>query len=268
MLKKLIKYDFRSTWREFAAIYLSIMLGVTIFPFLAKNISSNVINMFMGVTAFAIIVAMIVVTIGSLFKIFNKNIFSNEGYLTMTLPASETQIVLSKLIVSSLWIILTGAVSTLGLFIFASIMSPESMSEMFRAIGQILSALDGQGVLAIVLTIVFIVVAIIKEVAKLFLACCIAHLKQLNRFRKPIGIISYFVFSWLETVLMDLVNWDANFTVNGSECVTLECGIENMQASIGSFISMAEIGIAFQLGFTLLFGVGTVFLLKRKLNLD
>jgi hypothetical protein len=213
MLKKLLKYDFRSTWREFAAIYLSILLGVTIFPVVAKNISSNILNLFMGFTAFAIIVAMIVVTIGSLFKIFNKNIFSSEGYLTMTLPASETQIVVSKLIVSSFWIILTGAVSTLGLFIFAAIMSPESIGQMLGVLKQLLSALDGQGVLAIVLVILFIIAAIIKEVAKLFLACCIAHLKQLNRFRIPVAILSYFLFTWLETVLMDLINWDAHFSV-------------------------------------------------------
>ena len=67
MLKKLIKYDFRSTWREFAAIYLSILLGVTVFPFIAKNVSNNLINATMGLIAFAIVVATLVVTIGSHF---------------------------------------------------------------------------------------------------------------------------------------------------------------------------------------------------------
>ena len=57
-------------------------------------------------------------------KIFNKNIYSAEGYLTMTLPVTETQIVASKLIVSTGWIVLTGAVATLGMFLFVSVMSP------------------------------------------------------------------------------------------------------------------------------------------------
>lgn len=268
MLKKLIKYDFRSTWREFAAIYLSILLGVTVFPIITKNISNNIINMFVGLIAFAIIVAVLVVTIGSLFKIFNKNVFSNEGYLTMTLPANETQIVMSKLIVSSLWIILTGIVSTIGMFIFVWIMSPEAMKSMLDAFRQFFAVIDGQVGLSIMLGILFTVISIIKEVAKLFLACSITHLKQLNRFRIPAGILAYFLFTWLETIVIDMINWDADFTVHSTESMTAYMSIENIEHLIETFNRTAGIGITLQIVFTALFGIGTIFLLNRKLNLD
>ncbi|MDD3289894.1 MAG: hypothetical protein PHT29_03310 [Eubacteriales bacterium] len=268
MLKKLIKYDFRSTWREFAAIYLSILLGVTVFPFIAKNVSNNLINATMGLIAFAIVVATFVVTIGSLFKIFNKNIFSAEGYLTMTLPVSEIQIVVSKLAVSTGWIILTGAVATLGMFIFASVMSPEMVPQMFEALKQVMAALDGRSVLAGLLLILFLVALILKEAAKLFLACSIAHLKQLNRFRIPAGILSFFLFTWLEALVVDAIGWDANFAIGGPGAMTTECGAKNIITNLDSFITALELGTLFQMGFTALFAAGTIYLLKRKLNLD
>jgi hypothetical protein len=268
MLKKLIKYDFRSTWREFAAIYLSILLGVTLFPFLAKTIYSNIINTVMGLAAFAIIISTLVVTIGSLFKIFNKNIYSAEGYLTMTLPVSETQIVASKLIVSTLWITLTGAVSMLGMFIFASIMSPESVPSMLKVLGQALAALDGKGVLALILASLFLITVVLEGVSKLFLACAIAHLKQLGRFRVPAGIASFFLFTWLEALLVDVIGWDANFAIGEPSVATMQCGAENILTNIDSFIGTMEIGTLLQLIFTAVFAAGTIFLLKRKLNLD
>lgn len=265
MLNKLIKYDFRSTWREFAAIYLSILLSVTIFPIVTTNISNNIVNMFVGLIAFAIIVAVLVVTIGSLFKIFNKNVFSNEGYLTMTLPVNETQIVVSKLLVSSFWIILTGVVSTIGIFIFVWLMSPASMSEMIAEIRRLLSDFDGQMTMALVMAVLFTVASTIQEVAKLFMACSIAHLKQLNRLRIPAGILSYFFFTWLEFAVVDMINWDPNFA--GYQTESASCG-QSIEYVMNAFNQATAIGTAFQLAFTVLFGIGTVYLLKRKLNLD
>ena len=265
MLNKLIKYDFRSTWREFAAIYLSILLGVTVFPLVTKNISNNLINMFAGLIAFAIIVAVLVVTIGSLFKIFNKNVYSNEGYLTMTLPVKERQIVVSKLLVSSFWIIMTGIVSTIGIFIFVWLMSPASMSEMIAEIKRFLSDFDGQMNMALLMAILFTVASTIQEVAKLFMACAIAHLKQLNRLRIPAGILSYFVFTWVEFAVVDMINWDPNFSSYQAESASCS---QNIEYVINAFNQTAAIGTAFQLAFTILFGIGTVYLLKRKLNLD
>jgi len=265
MLKKLIKYDFRSTWREFAAIYLAILLGVTLFPIIGRTISSNAINAFIGIIAFAIIVAVIVVTIGSLFKIYNKNVFSNEGYLTMTLPVNETQIVLSKLIVSSFWLLLTGVVSALGLLIFISIMSPEAISEMLQALRMLFAQVDAQGWLALVMAAIFVLASTLQEVAKLFMSCTVAHLKQLNRFRVPAGILSYFLFTWLEFAVLDLVNLGPAVAKAPEDFTS--CG-QSIEYSIELFNRSAATGTVFELAFTALFAAGIIYLLKRKLNLD
>ena len=101
MLGKLIQYDIRSTWREFAGVYLSILLGVLILPPLFNSFNNQFINTVAGFLVAGISIATIVVMIITLFRIFNTNVYSREGYLTLTLPVTSSQIVFSKLLVST-----------------------------------------------------------------------------------------------------------------------------------------------------------------------
>jgi purine-cytosine permease-like protein len=79
MLTKVIKYDIRSTWRDFTGIFLAILLGVILVPMAMKNFSNELVRLTAGLVAFAIVIAVIAVTIINLFKIYNTNIFSKEG---------------------------------------------------------------------------------------------------------------------------------------------------------------------------------------------
>ena len=202
MLSKLIKYDIKSTWRDFTGIYLSILLGVIILPFIFNNINNNFIVVTGGFIAFGIIIAVIVITIISLFKIFNTNIYSKEGYLTLTLPVTSRQILTSKLIVSTMWIVSTMLVSVIGLLIFALLIAPLPFMDIINEIKLTITQLAGLGGATIILLILAMIVSTVKEVAKLFLACSIAHLKQFNKFRVPVGVLSYFAFSWAENIII------------------------------------------------------------------
>lgn len=268
MLSKLIKYDIRSTWRDFAAIYMSILLGVIIVPLIMNNINNEIFNMAAGFIAFGIIIAVIAVMVANLFKIFNTNVFSKEGYLTMTLPVTSVQIVFSKLIVSSMWIVLTGVVSAIGLFIFAVIITPESFFDGFQVI---LDILTGQSVFTIILLILTAVISTLKEVAKLFLSCSIAHLKQLNRFRVPAGILSYFAFSWLETLIVQISALILSLSPATDKLIR-QFEVMSDPSSIDQFLGLFNgmIGITMMYGLllTAAYSMGTVWILNHKLDLD
>jgi hypothetical protein len=68
MLTKLIKYDIRSTWRDFTGIFLAILLGVILVPVAMKNFSNELVQLTAGLVAFAIVIAVIAITIINLFK--------------------------------------------------------------------------------------------------------------------------------------------------------------------------------------------------------
>ena len=51
MLTKLIKYDIRSTWRDFTGIFLAILLGVILVPMAMKNFSNELVQLTAGLVA-------------------------------------------------------------------------------------------------------------------------------------------------------------------------------------------------------------------------
>lgn len=277
MLGKLIKYDIRSTWRDFAAVYLSILLGVLILPPLFNRFHNEIVEVIAGFLGVGIVIATIVVMIMTLFRIFNTNVFSKEGYLTMTLPATSTEIVVSKLLVSSMWIVLTGLVSAVGICIFVLNMTAVPITEITAGFRKVMSMVDGGGYFALVLMAIAMILSAVKEIAKLFLACSIAHLKQLNRFRVPAGILSYFVFSWLETVIVQAFALVASFLPFTDELIRQMELMEKMEKMhdpsiipqfIGIFNGMMGIALLYSVVLIAVYAVGTIWLLNRKLDLD
>lgn len=277
MLRKLIKYDIRSTWRDFAAVYLSILLGVLILPPLFNRFNNEIVEVIAGFLGVGIVIATIVVMIMTLFRIFNTNVFSKEGYLTMTLPATSTEIVVSKLLVSSMWIVLTGLVSAIGICIFVLNMTAVPITEITAAVRKVMAMVDGGGTLALILLAITMILSAVKEIAKLFLACSIAHLKQLNRFRVPVGILSYFVFSWLETLIVQAFALVASFLPFTDKLIQQMEQLEQMERMhdpsiipqfIGLFNGMVGIGLLYSLVLIAVYAIGTIWLLNRKLDLD
>lgn len=274
MLGKLIKYDIRSTWRDFAGVYLSILLGVLILPQLFNRFNNEIVEVIAGFLGMGIVIATIVVMVVTFFRIFNANVFSKEGYLTMTLPATSTEIVVSKLLVSSMWIILTGLVSAIGICIFILNMTAVPVTEITAAFRKVMSMVDGGGTFALVLLVIAMILSAVKEIAKLFLACSIAHLKQLNRFRVPAGILSYFVFSWLETLIVQAFVLVASLLPFTDELTQQleQMGQMHDPASISQFIGlfngMVGVGILYSLALIASYAIGTIWLLNRKLDLD
>ena len=273
MLGKLIKYDIRSTWRDFAAVYVSIILGVLILPQVFKNINNEVFHVIAVLLAIGIVIATIAVMVIMLFRIFNTNVFSKEGYLLMTLPVTSTKIVASKLIVSSMWIVLTGIVSAIGLFIFFFNVQ-EIPSEIFDLMKSFFSIIGGNGQLAIILLAVSAILSTVKEIAKLFLACAIAHLKQLERLRILVGILSYFIFSWMEVLVVQalmfvisLLPSTAAFIQRMEEMNQLS-HLANFPEFIGVFNGVVAAGMVYSLFLVVAYAIGTVWVLNRKLDLD
>ncbi|WP_027399696.1 hypothetical protein [Anaerovorax odorimutans] len=269
MLTKLIKYDIKSTWRDFTGVYLAILLGVILIPLIINNISNGIINFAAGFIAFAIIISVIAIMIVNLFKIFNTNIFSKEGYLTMTLPVKTTQIVFSKLLVSTMWMVLTGIVSIVGLIIFIGIGSPEVFSEFINNFDKIISLISSKSLFSIIIVTLAIILSSVKEIAKLFLACSIAHLKQLNRFRIVIGIISYFFLSWLESFILQIIEKViVIFSPNAKEWLDLLISSQNNVFSLETFNAIIGIGIIYGLVIITAYICGIIWILNNKLELD
>ncbi len=264
MLGKLVRFDIRSTWRSFAGIYLSIILGVIIVSLIFKSI------MIAGFVAFAISVTVIVVMILNLFRLFNTSVFSKEGYLTLTLPVTSSQIVVSKLIVSTMWIVLTAIVSIIGLYIFVwNIRIIEGPFVLFPYIREIISPLDFESAITLILLILVVLTTCVKEMAKLFLACSIAHLKQLYRFRIIVGILSFFVLSWLEVfVVQQIARFVSMIWPKAEELLELLSSPISAKQHFALFNGFLSVSFLYAIVLIAVFSLGVVWIMNNKLDLD
>lgn len=119
MLGKLFRYDMKALFRMMLPLTLSVLgttlagtVAVRILVEMSKN-SHRMDNPFtglfmasMGMLVFAAVMALVayaVIAAVFIFYRYYKNLFTDEGYLTFTLPVSPGQILFSKSVAGILW---------------------------------------------------------------------------------------------------------------------------------------------------------------------
>ncbi|MDY5636134.1 MAG: ABC transporter permease [Streptococcus orisratti] len=110
MFAKLLKYEFKYVGKWYFALNSAILVIAPILGFFLKslmertdNLTSSIIPFSLFLILGALIASSWAATIFIIIKRFYNNIFGREGYLTLTLPASIHQIILSKLVASIIW---------------------------------------------------------------------------------------------------------------------------------------------------------------------
>ena len=121
MLKKLFKYEWIFFWKVPTAInvFLVIVTIVGIISLASPFWELDVwgIDILLGLAIFFYILAIVACSIAVTVYVavrYYKKIYTDEGYLTNTLPVTARQIVLSKLFTSIIWTMLTGIVVSLS----------------------------------------------------------------------------------------------------------------------------------------------------------
>ena len=138
MLKKLLKYEFKATGRVYGGLYLAILavavlMGVSFqIPALLVHTAPIAVLMlvYMGLG-----VAIAVMTVLSIIQRFTRNLLGREGYLMHTLPVSNAQLILAKLIPSIVWVLCSIVVVLLSFVLFSlfGTLNSAAVSEFFHA---------------------------------------------------------------------------------------------------------------------------------------
>lgn len=115
MLGKLIKYEFKASSRLFLLLYgvlllVSIINSILIYiggTFNSNNVVLSTIQALFMTGYVILIAAVAVVTVVVIIMRFYKNLLGDEGYLMFTLPVNTDSHILSKLLTSIAWSILS-----------------------------------------------------------------------------------------------------------------------------------------------------------------
>ena len=219
MLKKLLRYDFKSVLRFWWIAALSTvglaLVGGWSWSVFEKD--KELPQMLYVVATLAEIIAVlggvafVIMTVILLFSRFYKNFFTDEGYLTFTLPVKRSSLLNSKLIVSVTTLIITGLVLLFDLLVAVCIgeadvvFTREFWINLGKEIEHFFETLDGYVVFAIVQTIVSVILTVIISV--LFAFCCITIASIIAKKAKVItAIIIYYVAN--STVIFGLVMYN------------------------------------------------------------
>ena len=253
MLKKLLKYDWKSV-----SLLLLILHGILLVYTLIGRLGiafglsgagdtmvSSVTTMY-GIAAglyifvyVLFIFAIVVATYVYLAIRFQKNLFSDEGYLTHTLPVSPTKLIWSKMLVAWAWIaidLVCVIVSVFLLVLFKE--TSESIGDLFHEFIAIFTG--GYGTQ----NQIFMIILLLSMIAQLFgfyttLALFSMCLGSLFKTHKILGaIVTFFgintIFSLISTILMFVVPaWSpVTYETNGPDWFSTKRALPVLSGSV------------------------------------
>ena len=254
MLKKLLKYDFKSGLRTFVFLWLGI-LAVAGINYLATSIGDRdswwriLLGTFsMLPLIFAMAGAMIYPYVYGAIR-FHKGLLGREGYLMFTLPSTPWKLLTSKLITAVLFAIVTmlvamvGLATTIGGFLAPMGGMGFGFSDIFG-----LEGFDGYAVA----TILDYLLSLITGFLQIYLAFCLGHL---CRSKRVLWAVLFYVALGLGTSMISSL---LQFTTMAQS----ENGLGGMMES------MLYLDIPFKLGLGILYFFLSERILRTRLNLE
>ncbi len=215
MFGKLIKWEFKTTWRQMILmLILPIAMMLPLLAFYAsaniRGICSSVFDTYFGGMYLAVyslsLFVVAIVSIYFLMRSFYKKLFSSEGYMTFTLPVSNMQILFSKLLVGWIWMLLILLVEICSFAVIMGAMDTQ-IGWFFEEIGKAIIS-EFQTSAGFIITIILGLVS--PAILLLNLYCCIS-LGQLMKSHPIAGSVIAFIVlriagqsltSWISTLIM------------------------------------------------------------------
>lgn len=288
MLKKLYKYDWKSVSMLLLVLH-GVLLAYSIIGRLAiaiaENFSSragtNINTQFslsttifgMGAVAYILIyvifiVGIVLATILYLAVRMQKSLFSDEGYLTNTLPVSSDKLLWSKILVFWTWSAIDFLCVALSILILVSY--PDTMTAIidgFQTFFTSLLGFEGFGVMAetIMLVLGMIIEYFFYFTALILFSICLGSLFKTH---KTLGaVVSFFGINIGQTIIILILMFVIPPLSPISTVVTTESG-EVISSTGGSGNAQMIFAHVWYLLLSVGFYLGSRYILTKKLNLD
>ena len=272
MFRKLLKYDLMSVWRTGWGT-LPVMLVCTLLATVAANFLNRLVDnsssyalpyvvctLLVVLGLFGVMASVVAICILAYMR-FYKNLFTDEGYLTFTLPVKRSTLLMSKTVNSAIWMasyVLLLIFCLLFFFAFGGF-DMDVIGDIGRFISDGISALGGWTVLYVIAIAAFLVSGLFFSISVLHFS--IATGTAITKKAKVLGIIGIYYLSGVVTPFV--------LPLSGL------FGI----AELAYFFSLPKVGhfsviLVIILLALIYFGVGLVFYfmtldrMSRKLNLE
>lgn len=277
MFTKLLKYDLRSVFKYWwiaaaSSAFFSVLAGICIKILSAENTNYTAIYALaiIGIVIFAIgIIVMPVLSLVMILVRFYKHFFTDEGYLTFTLPVKKSQLLNSKILMSAIFNLATVVVLAFDIFFMLAIavpdvvLDPQLWSRFFEIIGGLFK--EAGLVFSIVYILeAFALIAVSLVYSSLALFTVITVASMVARKHKVLAAIGiYYISNAIISGFSQLIIMDGNFSSALEKIDTLP--VRQLQLS-----QIAILLIVIGILATAIAGLHLLenWLLERKLNLE
>lgn len=270
MLAKLIKYDLKSLNRFLIIIHIMLLvtavLGrVLVVGRLMKNSDtiSDAGAIILGIIILLFVLMFMVAAFGTLVLVgmhFYKNLFSDEGYLTHTLPVTRGELLASKTVSGSIWILIDEILLILSVVILIFV---DPVVELFSEHkSEIWSALDlpdtlGYGKILLAL-LALCVISAVGSALTLYVSVALGQL--FSNHRALGAVIVYFCVTTVVSIISGVVG-----AADGAAGIVVENGTVMLYQF---YVRLFWMAIGFELVPIVIFYLVTYILMQKKLNLN
>ena len=243
MFWNLVRYEFKNVNKWYLALYgavlvLSALIGIQARTYndIPIKESQPILLIFLALVFGGLMITLGISTLILIIRRFKGSVYDRQGYLTLTLPVSEHQIILAKLLGAFIWSLISSAVLVLSIYIILVIIEPNSVNFLaFKDLFQ--QYLDSIG-----LYLISFILSTISGILCIYLAISIGQL--FNEYRTALAVLAYIVIQ----IVLGFVGLNLRIDTNFNMMLTFEI-----------FTDLILIA-----GFYL----GTYYILKNKVNLQ
>lgn len=243
MFWNLVRYEFKNVNKWYLALYgavlaLSGLIGIQAKTYnnLPIKESQPILLIFLALVFGGLMITLGISTLILIIRRFKGSVYDRQGYLTLTLPVSEHQIILAKLLGAFIWSLISSAVLVLSIYIILVIIEPNSADFLaFKDLFQ--QYLD-----SISLSLISFILSTVASILCIYLAISIGQL--FNEYRTALAVLAYIVIH----VVLGFSDLFLNFGTHYNMMLTYEI-----------FKDLILIAV---------FYLGTYYILKNKVNLQ
>ena len=277
MLKKLLKHEFRATARTYGGLYLallavSVLFGASIRGWNGTN--SDAYSTAVGLLSLAytaVLIGTAVVTVMTIVRRFYSNLLGREGYLMHTLPVTETQLVTSKLISSTVWSLCSILAACLSFGILAVLMMAdmdllEQLPRMWSIIREAFARYNMEFWGALAFSGVVGFVRMVSVIACIYAACMVGH--QFKNHPALAGILSFFGMQYVQGWIEKLLRVGAGVYETALYTVVGDAGSIQTTLSAQGFMGCAALTLGIAAAFGVFWFGLTVWLMRNRLNME
>lgn len=276
MMLKVLKNDFISTGRIMGIIYLvvAVVSGGTLLSNHLNKMATASVTEVLGIAVLLVIsLCLFVLTVVIVLNDFQKSLYSDQGYLTFTLPVKSWMILGSKVIVSAVWFVIA-LVALLGsLWVTMVVLKEEILGENYDLVMGMLSQISTVNIPAIIVSLFVNILIYFVQFAfftiTVFFTSTISNTRHFQKKPMMWTIIFFVPIAYVTTKIADFINSKIVFALffvdDKLSLVTNNLEYAKLAAAGNSPIDIASVFVYLLLGIGLFFA--THYIMSKKVNI-